>query len=570
MADGKKPSGVEGQKEASRRLRGDIAAALDATEARGGISESAYSLLKFHGTYEQFDRDTATARKQRGEDKEWQFMVRVRAPGGAMTAAQYLDLDALADRHGNSTLRITTRQSIQFHGVLRENLRPTIAAVHGALLTTMAACGDVVRQVMASPAPIRDAAHARVLADARMLSAALLPRSRAHHEIFLDEQPVAGAGEEAEPLYGATYLPRKFKIGIAHLDEAGGDNTVDVLANDLGVIALFEGGVLRGYQLCIGGGLGMTHNRADTYPRLATPIAFVAPEDLLRAAEAVIRFQRDHGDRSDRRRARLKYVLDDLGPERVRAGIAAQYGAPLPPPRLLPRLKVPELLGWQEQGDGRLWLGLPVPSGRIQDSGGVALRSAMREVVRRFGADPVFTPQQDVLLTNLAPESRAPVEAVLRAHGVTLAEDLTPIARWALACPALPTCGLALTEAERVRAPILQQIEGVLGRHGLSGERISLRITGCPNGCARPYAGDIGLVGRVPGHFAIFLGGDFEGTRLSFKFLERVPQEGIGAALEPVLAAFAAERQPGEGFGDFANRRGPDALLALSAAARAA
>ncbi|MBD0271142.1 MAG: NADPH-dependent assimilatory sulfite reductase hemoprotein subunit, partial [Acetobacteraceae bacterium] len=458
----------------------------------------------------------------------------------------------------------TTRASMQFHGVLRENLKATVADVNRALLTTMAACGDVVRQVMASPAPIRDAAHARVLADARMLASALMPRTRAYHEIFLDEERVAGGGEEDEPLYGATYLPRKFKIGIAHLDENGGDNSVDVLSNDLGFIAVFEDGALKGYQVCIGGGQGMTHNRADTYPRLATPIAFIGPDDLLRAAEAVIRYQRDHGDRSDRRRARLKYVLDDRGADTVREELAAYWGAPLPAPRDLPRLRMPELLGWHAQGDGRWWLGVPVPSGRIQDTPDTALRSALREIVQRFGADPVFTPQQDVLLTNLPEGARPQVDALLRAHGVTVAEDLTPLARWALACPALPTCGLALTEAERVRAPILAQIEAAMARHGLSEERVSLRITGCPNGCARPYSGDIGLVGRVPGKFAVFLGGDFEGTRLSYKFLERVPEDDIGATLEPLFAAFATQRRPGEGFGDFAHRLGPDAALALA------
>ena len=564
MSSAKKPSAVEGQKEASRRLRGDIAEALAAPEARGGISDTAHALVKFHGFYEQYDRDTATVRKQRGDDKEWQFMVRVRPTGGAMTAGQFLVLDALADRYGNSTLRITTRASMQFHGVLRENVKATVAEVNHALLTTLAACGDVVRQVMASPAPVRDAAHARVLADARMLASALMPRTRAYHEIFLDEERIAGAGEEEEPLYGAAYLPRKFKIAVAHLDENGGDNSVDVLSNDLGFIAVFEGGILQGYQVCVGGGQGMTHNRADTYPRLATPIAFVGPDDLLRAAEAVVRYQRDHGDRSDRRRARLKYVLDDRGVDTVREELAAYWGGPVPAPRDLPRLKMPELLGWHPQGDGRWWLGVPVPSGRIQDTDDSGLRSALREVVQRHGADPVFTPQQDVLLTNLPEEARAEVEAVLRAHGVTLADDLTPLARWTLACPALPTCGLALTEAERVRAPILAQLEAALARHGLGGERISLRITGCPNGCARPYSGDIGLVGRVPGKFAVFLGGDFEGTRLSYKFLECVPEDDIGTTLEPLFAAFAAQRRAGEGFGDFAHRLGPDAALALA------
>ena len=560
MGNVRKPSGVELSKAASRGLRGDIAEQLAATEARGGISENAYNLLKMHGVYEQFDRDTATARKQRGEDKEWQFMARVRIPGGALTAAQYLALDGLADQHANSTLRVTTRQAIQFHAILRENLKPAIRAVGETLLTTMAACGDVVRTIVTSPAPRRDAVHTRLLATARQLSQALLPRTRAHAELFLDGERLEDAVPEAEPLYGPTYLARKFKIAIA----TPADNTPDVLANDLGLIGLFEGEHLTGWQVVIGGGMGMTHTRGDTYPRLATPVAFIGPEDALRIAEAVVRLARDHGDRTDRKRARLKYVIDDLGLDAARAELERHWGGSLHPPVEMPRLEVPELLGWHHQGNGRFWYGVPVPSGRIQDTGGAALRSALREIVQRFGADPVMTPQQDVLLSNLPADARPRVEAILRAHGVALAGDLTPLARWALACPALPTCGLALTEAERVRAPLVAQVEAALARQGLAGERLSLRITGCPNGCARPYQGDIGLVGRIPGHFAIFLGGDFAGTRLSTLVFERVPEAAIGATLEPLFAAFATGRLAGEGFGDFCHRVGAAALAALA------
>jgi len=560
MAQGRTPSGVEATKVLSRGLRGDIAAALAARDARGGISEDAYNLLKFHGTYEQFDRDTATVRKQRGEDKEWQFMARVRIPGGALTAAQYLALDALADRCANSTLRVTTRQAIQFHAILRENLGTAIRAVNETLLTTLAACGDVVRNVVTSPAPRRDAVHTRLLAEARRLSDALLPCTRAHAELFLDGEPLpAGAPAEEEPLYGPAYLSRKFKIAIA----TPADNTPDVLANDLGLIGIFEGEALLGWQVVIGGGMGMTHNRRDTYPRLATPIAFVGPDDALRIAEAVVKLARDHGDRTDRKRARLKYVLDDLGEARVRQALEAHWGGPLPAPLEMPRLEVPELLGWHHQGNGRYWYGVPVPSGRIEDREGVLLRSALRDIVQRFGADPVLTPQQDVLLSNLPADARGTVEAILAAHGVALPQALSPLARWALACPALPTCGLALTEAERVRAPILAQVEGALARQGLAEERISLRITGCPNGCARPYQGDIGLVGRIPGHYAIFLGGDFAGTRLSTLVFERVPEAAIGTVLEPLFAGFATQRLAGEGFGDFCHRIGAEALRAL-------
>jgi sulfite reductase (ferredoxin) len=553
---GKKLSGVEGLKAASRGLRGELAEEL----AAGGtqVSEDGYNLLKFHGTYEQFDRDTATALKQRGEEKEYSFMVRVRIPGGRLTGAQYLVLDALADRFGNGTLRATTRQTIQFHGVLKENLKPTIAGINETLLTTMAACGDVVRNVTTSPAPRRNAVQARLEADAVLLSSALLPRSRAHHEIFLDGERLTGDAEE-EPLYGRTYLPRKFKIGVATAD----DNTVDVLSNDLGLIAVFEGDVLIGYNVAIGGGMGMTHNRADTFPRVASVVGSVGPDEMLAVTEAVIRLQRDHGDRTDRKRARLKYVIEDRGLEWVRDELAAYFGRALDAPLAMPDLAVPELLGWHAQGDGKWWLGVPVPSGRIKDAEDVRLRSALREAVEKFDLDVVLTPQQDVLLANVPARRREMLEKLLRGHGVTMAEQMTPLARWTLACPALPTCGLALTEAERSRDDLVSDLEAALGRHGLLEERISFRITGCPNGCARSYTGDIGLVGRVPGAYAIFVGGDFAGTRLSFKLTERVKQAEIGAVLEPIFAAFAKQRKAGEGFGDFCTRLGRDALLAL-------
>jgi sulfite reductase (ferredoxin) len=553
-----KRSGVERLKEASRALRGDLAAEL----AAGGtqVSEDGYNLLKFHGSYEQFDRDTATVLKQGGQEKDYSFMLRVRMPGGILTSAQYLALDELADRYGNATLRITTRQGIQFHGIIKSDLKPTIAAINHTLLTTQAACGDVVRNVTTSPAPVRDAVHARLVADARALSAALLPRSRAYHQIFLDAD--TGDAAEYEPLYGATYLPRKFKIGIA----VPSDNTIDVLTNDLGLIAVYDAARMVGYNVAVGGGLGMTHNRADTYPRLASIIGSVGPDSLVAISEAVIRFQRDNGNRADRKRARLKYVLDDLGIEAVRDGIGREFGANLAAPLEMPPLEVPELLGWHAQGDGKWWLGVPVPSGRIGDGDGVALRTALRTIVRRFGADPIMTPQQDVLLSNIAPSDRAAVEAVLAASGVKRAEDYTPLGRWALACPALPTCGLALTEAERARDGIVDAFDALFAAHGLWDERVSLRITGCPNGCARSYAGDIGLVGRVPGAYAVYVGGDFAGTRLSFKLHERVKEGALTATLAPVVAAFAADRRAGEGFGDFCARIGRDGLLELGVA----
>ena len=548
-----KPSGAELIKAESRALRGTIAEEIAAADVRGGLSEGAYTLLKFHGTYEQFDRDTATERKQRGGDKDWSFMVRVRAPAGRLTAAQWLALDALADSHADGTLRLTTRQGVQFHGIIRQSLKPSIAAIHDALMTTLAACGDVVRNVITTAAPRADAIHARLEAEAFRLSSELLPRTRSHHQIFLGEEETALV--EEEPLYGPTYLPRKFKIALAHPS----DNTPDVLANDLGFVALTERDRLTGWIVTVGGGMGMTHNKPATYPRLADPICVIGPDDVLETAKAVVRLSRDHGDRSDRKHARLKYVVAERGVDWVRDRLSADLGRALQPAPAMPRFSVPELLGWQEQGDGRWWLGLPIAAGRVVGP----LRAALREVMQRFAPRPIVTAQQDLLLADIGAEDRAAVEALLRQHGVAFAEELTPLARWALACVALPTCGQSLAEGERVRAPIVADVEAALARHGLDGERISLRLTGCPNGCARPYAGDIGVVGRAPGLYTLFVGGDFEGTRLSFALVDKVKQAAIAATLEPLFAAWAAQRAPGEGFGDFCHRIGQGAAQAL-------
>ncbi len=550
-----KPSGAEIIKAASQGLRGPLGAELGAEVVKGGLSEAAYTLLKFHGTYEQFDRDTATARKQAREDKEWSFMVRVRASAGRLTAAQWLALDDLAEDFADGTLRITSRQGVQFHGILRENLRASVAAINATLLTTLAACGDVVRNVITSPAPRRDALHARLEAEARRLSDALLPKSRAHHEIFLGEE--AASAPEEEPLYGPTYLPRKFKIALIHPD----DNSADVLANDLGFIMHPHGWIVT-----VGGGMGMTHNKPATFPRLADPVALIGPDEVLEVAEAVVRLSRDHGDRSDRKHARLKYVLAERGVEWARTRLSEDLGRELRPAPPLPRLSIPDHLGWHPQGDGRWWLGLHIPSGRVAGR----LRVALREVIERFGVNPIATPGQDLLLADVAKEDRAALEAALRANQVALPEAFTPIARQMMACVALPTCGQALAEGERVRQPILAQLEAELGRLGLLEERISLRVTGCPNGCARPYQGDIGVVGRAPGLYTVFVGGDFAGTRLSFPLADKVPLEAIGATLAPLLAAWTARRAAGEGFGDFAARLGPEDCRALAGGALAA
>ena len=397
--------------------------------------------------------------------------------------------------------------------------------------------------------------HERLEADTRRLSSHLLPRTRAYHEIWVDGAPWQegeGASEEADPLYGERYLPRKFKIGLAIPE----DNTIDVLTNDLAIVALFEGERLAGYNFLLGGGHGMTHNNPKTYPRLATPVAFVEPEDLLDAAAAVVRLHRDHGDRGNRRHARLKYVIAENGEDWARERLSEYLGKTLEPCREMAPFEVPDHLGWHEQGDGKLYLGIPVSSGRIVDD----TRSALREIISRFRCDPILMPSQDIILSEIRPEDRNAIEAILQQYGVRQAAGMLPAERWALACPALPTCGLALTEAERVRDGIVAAIEARLRRYGIEHERLSIRITGCPNGCARPYTGDIGIVGRMPGFYALFVGGDFAGTRLNEPLADKVPLHGIAEVLDPLFALYASARAKGEGFGDFCHRIGMPAL----------
>jgi sulfite reductase (ferredoxin) len=556
-------SKAEAVKQQSRQLRGNIA--HDLADTTTPFDNQGYSLLKFHGIYQGYDRDSATERKQRGDDKIWQFMVRVRIPGGRLTPEQYLVLDELADRYADGSLRVTTRQSVQFHGVVKAGLKSAIGEINAALLTTLAACGDVVRTVTTTPAPIRDPVHDRLEADTRRLSSHLLPRTRAYHEIWVDGAPWEpnegqeneGASDEPDPLYGERYLPRKFKIGLAIPE----DNTIDVLTNDLAIVALFESDRLTGYNFLLGGGHGMTHNNPKTYPRLATAVAFVEPEDLLDAAAAVVRLHRDHGDRGNRRHARLKYVIAENGEDWAHERLSEYLDKPLGPCREMPAFIVPDHLGWHEQGNGKLYLGIPVSSGRIV----AEIRTALREIVSRFRCDPILMPSQDIILSEIRPRDRDAIEAVLREHGVRLAGDMLPAERWALACPALPTCGLALTEAERVRDDIVAAIEERLRLYGLERERLSIRITGCPNGCARPYTGDIGIVGRMPGFYAVFVGGDFEGTRLNTPLADKVPLHDIADVLDPLFALYASARAEREGFGDFCHRIGMPALQAALA-----
>jgi sulfite reductase (ferredoxin) len=539
---------VEQVKRASDGLRGPLEADIASSDAF--LSEAGKVLIKFHGSYEQTDRDRRAV-------KEYAFMVRSKLPGGQLTADQYLAHDAIASTHGNGTLRVTTRQGIQFHGVVKRDLRDTIRSINHALATTFGACGDVVRNLMCCPAHAGNAQREQVQRLALELSRATLPRTRAYHQIWLDGDPLLDEGDEPDPLYGAAYLPRKFKAGIAF----AGDNCVDIFTHDAGFIAVFDGtGRLEGFNVVAGGGMGLTHNKDETFARLADLVGFVPPDHALETLIAIVGVHRDFGNRTNRKRARLKYVLHEWGLERFRTELSSRLSFGLLPPRTHPAFVARDHLGWEAQRDGRWSLGLPIESGRIADRDGERTRAGLRAILELTGAFVRLTPQQNVLLVGIADRDRAAVGHALRDYGLRTIDRITPVERLALACPALPTCGLALTEAERVLPTIRADIDAALADAGLAGEAVSVRVTGCPNGCARPYVAELALVGRSGNRYAIYAGGNREGTRLAEPLLDLVPITDVRARLGPLFLRYRYERASGEPFGDFCHRVGVTAL----------
>lgn len=535
----------EALKAGSRYLRGGIAEGLG-DRATGAVAEGDAKLLKFHGTYLQDDRDLRLERMEQKLEPAYQFMVRVRMAGGVCRPEQWLALDALAREHANGTLRLTTRQTFQLHGVLKRDLKRTIAGINEALLTTVAACGDVNRNVVCHNNPSLSPLHRDTYAAAQALSARFVPRTRAYHEIWLDGEKLAAQGakdDEEEPFYGARYLPRKFKMGLALPPY----NDVDVFAQDLGYIAIAEGGRVAGYDVAVGGGMGMSHNEPETYPRLAEVIGFCAPGELLEVAEAVVAIQRDHGDRTRRKHARLKYTIDDRGIEWFRAELARRLGRPLAParPYAFEHNRDPE--GWAQDDEGNWHLTLNVLSGRIRG----ALMDALREVARVHQGDFRLTANQNVMIAGIAPARKGEIEAIFARHGVATAVRTIPLRRDAMSCVALPTCGLAMAESERMLPGFLERLEPLLARLGLEGAPVTLRVTGCPNGCARPYLAEIGLVGKSPGRYDLYLGADAAGTRLNRLYRTSLTEDGVLEALAPLLERYARERAPGERFGDF-------------------
>ncbi len=538
-------------KEASDYLRGTLTEGLR-EEITGGIIEDDQQLVKFHGMYLQDDRDLRPERARKKMEKAFAFMIRVRVPGGVLTPKQWLALDQVAREYANGTMRLTTRQTVQLHGIIKSNLKSTLKAIDAALLNTIAACGDVNRNVMCNPNPHQSHAHAAAIELTRAISDDLLPRTPAYREIWLDGERIAGGEEEVvEPIYGKTYLPRKFKIVVA----VPPSNDVDVFAHDLGYIAIFDDvGHVIGWNISVGGGMGMTHGEEDTYPRTADIMGFCDTRDAVKIAEAVVTVQRDWGDRKNRKHARLKYTIEDRGLDAFRAEVERRAGVKLAAAKPFTFTSTGDPYGWSQGDDGRGHLTLFVQNGRVHDVGAAAQQTALRTIAQMHDGDFRITPNQNLIIANVPTSQQAEIERIAREAG--LLAPWSGLRRNSMACVALPTCGLALAESERYLPDLMTALDERLAAHGLSADDIVIRMTGCPNGCARPYLAEIGLVGKGPGRYNLYLGAAFDGSRLNKLYAEDLDHAGIVSALDTVFAAYAARREKGERFGDFAIRAG--------------
>ncbi len=543
-------SPVETIKAASDLLRGALFAELAAPEAN--VSGDAEQLLKFHGVYAQDDRDQRRARSLAGEALAYSFMIRVAIPGGRLTTAQWLALDTVADDVADGSIRLTTRQAVQFHGVAKSDLRTVATTLHGHLLTSFAACGDVVRNTVTCPELALDGASDPRRDVATRIARAFKPATRAHFEIFVDGVLAASGGDVEHDFYGETYLPRKFKVAIAN----PGENCVDVYAQDLGLVPATHPEVGEGFVVLVGGGLGRSYAQEDTFARLAEPLTFVTHDEVIELIGAVVDTYRDLGDRSNRRRARLKYVVADGGIASFAAEVSRRYG-PLRAPIEVHLAAADDHLGWREESDGRWRLGIRVGAGRVRDvAEGRGLRSALREVLDGRDLTLVVTAQQDLIVAGVADDDRSVVDEVLRRHGVRSLTELGAVERTALACPALPTCGQALAEAERVLPAVVDAVQGEVDRLGGT-RRIQLRMTGCPNGCARPAVAEVGVVGRTKSTYDVYLGGGPRGDRLARVVREKVKLDDLPEVLRPHLERWRDEGHEGEAFGDFFDRVTP-------------
>lgn len=556
---------VEEIKATSNGLRG--AMPIQLLEPAPSFDDDVKQLLKFHGIYQQHNRDV------RGRNnRQYSFMVRSKLPGGKLTPEQYLIHDALADEFSQGDLRLTTRQGIQLHGVIKYNLQGTLRALNSVLVSTLGACGDVERNIMSCPATYGDPVRLQLQAIAERLAQHLAPHTTAYHEIWLEDDEGKKVRQEfesngappevVEPIYGKTYLPRKFKTAIAF----AGDNCTDILSNDVGMFGLVDEATqtVHGVNLYVGGGMGQTHNMGDTYPRLATPLGYVPVDKIVDVVEKVILVQRDFGNREDRRKARMKYLIDDWGEDVFRAKVEEYLGYTLEGFRPMPPIEYHDHLGWHAQQDGRWFCGVYVENGRVRDTGTRFLRSGLRAIIQKYRPPVAITGQQNILLGGFTDAQRAEVDEILHSFGIATLDQLTEVRRHAMACPALPTCGLALAEAERFLPSVVDDLEPMVTELGLDSESFSIRMTGCPNGCARPYIADIGIVGRSGDQYTIYLGGNMEGTRLNTIYRDLVRASDLPAAIRSVLAYYVDSRQPGERLTDWVHRLGVDAISAAT------
>ncbi len=567
----RKPSKLETIKENSNNLREPLATELLNDE--NFFTEDAIQILKFHGSYQQDNRDN----RVKGQQKDYQMMLRTRNPGGFIPSQLYLTLDRLSDEYGNGTLRATTRQGFQLHGVLKQNLKTVISAIVNSMGSTLGACGDLNRNVMAPAAPYRNRPeydYARTYAN--HIADLLTPQTGAYYEIWLDGEKVISGEEDPEvkaarqrngngtifhdqeePIYGQHYMPRKFKCSVT----VPGDNSIDLYTQDLSLVVITSpDGELEGFNIYAGGGLGRTHRKQETFPRLANEIAYVPKADVYDLVKAIVATQRDYSDRSNRRHARMKYLIEDWGVEKFKTQVEDYFGKPLQPFKPLPQWKYQDYLGWEEQGDGLLFVGISVENGRVKDEGDFRLKTALKTIVEQFQVPIVLSANHNILLYDIKPEDQSKIQQILDQHGVAKESEIDPLVRYAMACPAFPTCGLAIAESERAIPGILDRIRVLLDKVGLEQEHFVVRMTGCPNGCARPYVAELGFVGSLPGTYQVWLGGSPDQTRLAQPFVDRLPIDQLEGFLEPMFVYFKQDRQSGESFGDFCDRVGFDDL----------
>ena len=572
-----KVSKVEGIKERSNYLREPLASEL--LEDTTHFTDAAVQILKFHGSYQQDNRDN----RAKGQEKDYQMMLRTRSPGGFIPAQLYLTLDSLSDRYGNGTLRVTTRQGFQLHGILKKNLKATLGEIIRSMGSTLAACGDVNRNVTAPPAPYKNRPeYGYAWEYANNIADLLTPQTGAYYEIWLDGEKVISAEEAPEvktarqkdtnginkndpiePIYGQHYMPRKFKIGVT----VPGDNSIDIYTNDLGLVVITDAnGELQGFNILAGGGLGRTHNKEETFPRMADAIGYVDKEDVYDLVKAIVATQRDYGDRGDRRHARMKYILEEWGVEKFRSTVEGYFGQKIAPYQPLPDWKYQDFLGWNEQGDGKLFFGLSVENGRVKNEGSFQLKTALKVIIERFQLPMRLTANHNIILYEIEPKDQQAIEAILKEHGIiTNPAEIDPLTRYSMACPAWPTCGLAITESERILPSVIERIRTLLNRLGLTKEEFVIRMTGCPNGCARPYMAELGFVGSAPNSYQLWLGGTADQTRLARPYLDKMAIDDLEKVLEPIFVYFQQDQQNNETFGEFCHRVNFPALQAFSA-----